>query len=77
MYEFYTSKSEGEKEAATPTRPQSTTILGVRRKRLIIGLLLVIIILVATIGGGVGGSLAAANARRYDNKHNPFPTYTS
>jgi hypothetical protein len=63
MYEFFTSRSEGEKEPLkTPTRP-SSTILGPRRRRVILGLSLIIVVLVAAIGGGVGGSLAA-NARR-------------
>ncbi len=63
IYEFYTSKTEDEKEhLKTPTRPRST-ILGGRRKRIIVGLSLIIVILVAAIGGGIGGSLAA-NARR-------------
>ncbi len=63
VYEFYTSKTEDDKEPLkTPTRPRSTILVG-RRKRIIVGLSLIIVILVAAIGGGIGGSLAA-NARR-------------
>lgn len=67
MYEFSLSRSDDEKDT-TPIRPRSS-ILGGHRKRVILGLSLVIIVLVAAIGGGIGGSLAAANARRYGHGH--------
>lgn len=61
-----TSGSDEKERIPLPVRPQRTTIWSFRRRRIVLILALIILGLVATIGGGVGGSLAAANARRYD-----------
>lgn len=59
MYEFYLTKTKEEVENPPPT------IWGLRRQTFIVVVAVAVVVLVAAIAGGVGGSMAAANARRY------------